>query len=562
MKTGTTILLSTFLLFVSCSGIFPSDRKFHDAWELMDSRPDSVLAMMEQIPYKALFTPRMKGDHALLLSLARYRCYVPASEDSTARVAVDYYRFHKPEKQRMLAWFCLGLAQKDMGNDAAAIVNLRTSEDLASQLGEHHYLGLITREIAELYERNDDFFHAGEALIRSIDAFEQAGDPPLYANCSRLMLAVDYMGQLENEKADSLFQYLMEVFSEEPLYLSEVFRICARMERRKQGCSPDNMLEFFRKARDLSGDHFTTNDYGNAAYAFSLFGEKDSVAYYLDLARSHQKTDVDTAQYLYSLYLINKHEAKRDLPDAYLEQTLDIQNERVLKKMRQSLSFSQAEHYRQESLFQEGRITKLRSLFLYGTTVIVLLILLFAERIRRQALLRKKDLETIAGVESQLMELQKSNTNIAQTVFELVSGKLETVKMLSEQYDALDSIRQDNADDIIRLRSADMILDEYAKALDLLRKNDSYLDGLEQALNLYKDGILYKLRSRYGKGMDDLDYKLLILFFSGLPVKTISYLTGMDSGTVYTRRTRYKNRFEKLDSPEGQFFIDNLGYKE
>ena len=83
-----------------------------------------------------------------------------------------------------------------------------------------------------------------------------------------------------------------------------------------------------------------------------------------------------------------------------------------------------------------------------------------------------------------------------------------------------------------------------------------------QALNLYKDGILCKLRSRYGKGMDDLDYKLLILFFSGLPVKTISYLTGMDSGTVYTRRTRYKNRFEKLDSPEGQFFIDNLGYKE
>ena len=562
MKTGTTILLSTFLLFVSCSGIFPSDRKFHDAWELMDSRPDSVLAMMEQIPYKALFTPRMKGEHALLLSLARYRCYVPASEDSTARVAVDYYRFHKPEKQRMLAWFCLGLAQKDMGNDAAAIVNLRTSEDLASQLGEHHYLGLITREIAELYERNDDFFHAGEALVRSVEAFEKSGDPPIYANCSRLMLAIDYMEQMELERADSLFQELMVAFEDNPSYLAEVYRIYARLERQRPVCSPERMLFYFRKAKELNGETFKPNDYGNAAYAFTMLGMRDSAAYYMNEAQSLRKTELDSAQVYFYLYRIQQYETGGSLPENYLERTLDVQNEQALRKMRQSLSFSQAERYREESMLKGSRLAALRRWIIYGLVTFVLLLLVLVGRIRRQAILRRKDLESIAGVEKQLATLQESNTQIAQTVFDLVSGKLETVKMLSEKYETLQDIRQNYSLDEKRNASAEAVMDAYAKALDQLRKDDSYLEGLEQALDLHKESIMMRLRSRYGREMDGLDYKMLILFFSGLPVKTISFLTGMDPGTVYTRRTRYRQRFEKLDSPDGKLFIDSLGYRK
>ena len=70
-----------------------------------------------------------------------------------------------------------------------------------------------------------------------------------------------------------------------------------------------------------------------------------------------------------------------------------------------------------------------------------------------------------------------------------------------------------------------------------------------------------KLRSNTTLGdhaLKEIDYNLLTLLFAGFPIKSISFLMNMTESSVRTRKTRYKQWFQKRDDPDSKMFAQWL----
>lgn len=93
MKTPYCLFLLLVLLsFGSCNKPKHITEALCRAEALMYTSPDSALQILEAIPNPEQLAGESQADYALLLSLARYRCYIPATSDSLINIAVQYYK--------------------------------------------------------------------------------------------------------------------------------------------------------------------------------------------------------------------------------------------------------------------------------------------------------------------------------------------------------------------------------------------------------------------------------------------------------------------------------------
>ena len=94
-------------------------------------RPDSALSVLDSIDRSLLTTKRLKAHHALLHAMALDKNYIDVSDDSIARVAVDYFSKHGPAKYEARSLYYLGLAYYYQGEYNKAIVELTKAEKVA-----------------------------------------------------------------------------------------------------------------------------------------------------------------------------------------------------------------------------------------------------------------------------------------------------------------------------------------------------------------------------------------------------------------------------------------------
>ena len=82
------------------------------------------------------------------------------------------------------------------------------------------------------------------------------------------------------------------------------------------------------------------------------------------------------------------------------------------------------------------------------------------------------------------------------------------------------------------------------------------IGSFENALNASSDGVMNKIRGLFGDKLSDVDYRILSCILVGMRPGSISFVTGIPSGTIRTRKNRYKNRIESLpDSPEKRLIL-------
>ncbi len=57
---------------------------------------------------------------------------------------------------------------------------------------------------------------------------------------------------------------------------------------------------------------------------------------------------------------------------------------------------------------------------------------------------------------------------------------------------------------------------------------------------------------------EEEDFKMLMLFYAGIPDRTIAFLMDMSFASVRTRKTRYKERLLRPDIVNGHYFVQEL----
>lgn len=174
MKASVRIMLICCFaaIFVAAAcGRSNFEARVQQAEALMDSAPDSALAIAESL------RPDSRAERArtaLLLTKARYKAYVPLTDDSLIALAADFYAGHNDSLETQ-ALFFLGETYRTLSNYGEAIIFAQEAEEIAHKCNDYFYEGQSQRLLADIYRLNYDFDNELMYRKKSITSYEKAG---------------------------------------------------------------------------------------------------------------------------------------------------------------------------------------------------------------------------------------------------------------------------------------------------------------------------------------------------------------------------------------------------
>jgi hypothetical protein len=105
MKRLPVVILVMLVVLVAvvtgCSRVPHYDSRLVAADSLMRTLPDSTLALVEAVSPDSLSSEGDRAYRDLLLTQARYRCYIVATSDSAINRALNYYSNHSNEREKL-----------------------------------------------------------------------------------------------------------------------------------------------------------------------------------------------------------------------------------------------------------------------------------------------------------------------------------------------------------------------------------------------------------------------------------------------------------------------------
>ncbi len=174
MKNILLVILAAMVLGAVLPGCHHEpryDSRLTAADSLMQKHPDSALAILKALSPNSSspargevarsdggggveFSNADKAYHALLLTQARYKCYVTATSDSNINLALAYFRTHPADREKLTrAYIYKGAVMEELGHPDSAMLYYKTAEANAAS-DDYYNLGYSNLRIAQLYQSN------------------------------------------------------------------------------------------------------------------------------------------------------------------------------------------------------------------------------------------------------------------------------------------------------------------------------------------------------------------------------------------------------------------------
>ena len=205
--------ISLFILFLTlamlasmlpgCSG---RDSRYDSRLVAADSvlrsnDPDSALRLLTSIDARQLSTTGDRANHALLLTQAQYRCYVDIKSDSTINVALDYYKRHDGEQEKLTRCYIYkGAVTEVLDHPEEAMTYYKQAASIAAP-DDHFNMGYAKMRIGSLYR---DYLVTDSSditlLNQALHHFRQVPDSFYVAQCLSTIGAC-FFGINQNDSA-------------------------------------------------------------------------------------------------------------------------------------------------------------------------------------------------------------------------------------------------------------------------------------------------------------------------------------------------------------------------
>lgn len=550
--------------------------------ESLSTDPAAAYERLMSVSSKQLRSKSTQARYALLMSLAMDKNYIDTDNDSLIRVAVNYYQDGRNTSYKMLSFYSLGIVQRNAHKTTAAIVSFLKSEELAAELSDYHYLGLVYKNMAALYRKCHDVDQELRYFQKSVAAFDKEG-ASLYSAYSQLEEARAFMARGMFSHADSVYRKV-EAYARNN---SEILLVEVLMDRAINVISSNAqdarlVISLYEEADIIGGIQKETVDYGTIACAYNLLNVPDSVAHYVSMAESVAKTSLDSVHLCNTLAALYTSQGNfRSANEQYVK-GVDIHNRIVFNQEYQKMANAINEYNRQEASRQSDIAGyRLRLLILSILAMISLVIILIQVVVIRRRQIREKNRiiqeresrieENMAQIQEIADELRVSQTGqseLSQRINGLVQDKITIVKMCADAYDAVKNEKKTKDPyhhlDVDPLQRKAEQMQQFLSALDKFRSDDSLFSLLEDNVNALHSNIMANLRVVCSKDVmekpqfDEDDFRMLMLFYAGIPDRTIAFLMDMSFASVRTRKTRYKERLLRSDIKDGPFFVQEL----
>jgi hypothetical protein len=196
-----------------------------------------------------------------------------------------------------------------------------------------------------------------------------------------------------------------------------------------------------------------------------------------------------------------------------------------------------ADYYRRESDLEREklRVQKLSFLLIALITAILLAtVIIMLERSR------KKALSKVQSVLSLYEETKEDNYSLRKEFVSLYEQQFAQLGELCEAYIHTDKVGA--------------LYHKMRFLLGDLQSNEELFRQLEEKIDAGRGGIVSHLRNEI-EGVTEQDIRFFCFNLLGLSNDSIAVLTGVETSTVYSRRSRLKKRILAIDSPHRDDFL-------
>lgn len=520
----------------------------YDIESYIAERPDSALAVLETMNRELLKTNRLKAHHALLTAMALDKNFINVSDDSLARIAVNYYSRKGPERYKAMSLYYLGLSYYYSEQYDKAILEFTKSGNIAEKC-DSMYWGLASLAQSHTFSMTHN---ETEALRHTKLAKKIYTELSLdyYRQVSELNLAKVYYNMNAIEEADSTLSLLTEAKDVDDKIKASSLQSRAFISASRKNPDYETSVYLYENLlEDYGTSYMSYKDYWAYAYALANIG-RNSESQGLVSQLAH--IDSSATAY-YWQYLIKKHQGNFSDALTLLEKSVTSNNKEVVEILKQSLALSQRDYYESELENAEYKANNRKQFIICIVIASILMIVLIlwgtSVRIKRQREEKEYYLNYANEILRQLEE-EKHNEypELKKKYLDIYKSRFEMIASLYEQYILF--YGKKNAEHAV--------YKEVSRLIEEFIGDDSSKEQLESVLNDSMNGIVSKLREEMPK-FKELDYTIFCYFLIGFDTTTISHLLNISTNSIYIRKSRMKSNIESSNVKHKDIFLNVLG---
>ncbi|MDE5585855.1 MAG: hypothetical protein K2I92_05875 [Muribaculaceae bacterium] len=421
----TVTVFSVILSLYGCGGSASVSRSLDTAESLMESRPDSALAILDSIRTSDLNGKSQEARYALLKSMALDKNYVDTTTFDVLQAAIDYYIKNGTPDEKLRTYYYQGRIYLNRNDRDSALHSFMKGLDVAENCTDSLIIARTLVVQGIIYKSFYDYDGYTSNYLRAADIFNRKHQKAYEFDC--LLNALNGAVVLDREVvADSIIK-LLEVF--DSLKLDEKRRLHSlRLGYAITFGSEQDLSKLIQVKKDSL--NYDVSTILNLAMAYSRLGDNGVALQQLDYL-DEVKAGYDTLKYLSIKYPIlenlKKHEDALGVYKDFVDRLETINSAKFEQKSRsveekhriELQAERDAERHRKVVLGYIGGLVFLAM----GSVILVLLM-------RRNKIRKDLALQQVRATELENGKLKAENELSQQKarMAELENEKLKTEK--------------------------------------------------------------------------------------------------------------------------------------
>jgi len=529
MRRLPYIVVILTAMLMACARDIDAER-LSRAEAVMESHPDSALAILDSINTTTLRSESSRAKYALLHTQAMIKTYHEVADDSLISIALKYYSKGHDDYYKMLSNYYYGLVKYNAGDYASSIASMFKAEEFADEDKDLFWLGMINRCISDTYLKTYNNAEELEYAKKEWYYFKKCGKQP-YVDYALSDLARAYSNA---EQYDSAIIISLQVQDSAKLHEDEnLYFYTNRVKALAYYLNGDNekAINEYRSICDSGYGTVSDSAYIGLAYLeINMIDEAKNM-----LSRNPLESNLPMLTLKHHLYVaLGYHEPAL----AALEKFDSISNLQLKECMTRDITTSLVNQLvSSKQLAEAENKAKEQSItFIIIITALLSLVLYMIFRSYRKRQL--SDIERNVEIAQQLREMLDTTKNdfskARQTIKELIESKYEMLNELSAQ------IYEGQNPASIRKRISDLVKEMIGQMSNSPKKQAE----LESLIDKHYSGLFSTFRKDF-PGLKDSEYKLFLFSILGFSSSVIALFIGEEKVTaVYNLRRHLKDKIK------------------
>ena len=538
------IILS--LCVVACSQQADNMAVLSQAETLMGVRPDSALAVLQQIDASELSGRKAQAKYALLLSQALDKNYIDKTDFEVLQPAIDYYDNHGTLSDRFLTLYYKGRILQNGEAYAQAMLAYTKAEALIPHIADDYYVALLYAQMGIIYKTLYDYPKSLSAYQKALQYYT-AADKTSHQFYTKLDIGQLYIQLGEYEAAE---QNLKEVLQWS--YDNEIASICS-------SCF-GVLCSLYEATGDIEAmQRLSESEYADflkdeqmvlrtIAYLSALNNDGRNAQDYLDKAWARAKVLQDTVSLYKKEYQVNKRLGRYKSALEAHEILLRIEDSIVRHTLQQPVMSAQRDYFRSQAEYNALKLKSSRQFQLFMVIIFLLGLLIVVLLVRQRIAAKNREITRYMDIahhlEQELFDKTKDADKMGTEISHM-NGQIN--KLFVKQFELIDRLSTTYYETHGTRRDRDAIYNQVRQQIEALSTDRQSIAELEELVNHYRKDIMKATRESLPQ-FSEMEFRLLCFFYAGFSAKAISLFTNDSIGNIYVKKSRLKAKIAQSEA--------------